>query len=350
MAGVFSACEKDGKAGAEDSLSQPPASQQGDGAALGEASAPLPLAGRNVLTGQPAAEGMLEGQRPIAIMVKNGWRALPQRGLAAGDMLVEMPVEGGDTSLMVFYADYRAISTLGPVGPLEDQFAQFALPLDAVQVHIGASVYAENLLAVSGTKHIDGITLGKISFGFDTQRTLPRPGGNLNENCWFTDGNLILAGMTYLDVYTVSEAKPLFSFASGAAVPASVAASVAVQYSDTAQAGFTLTEGLYYKTHSGNPHVDENGTPLAYTNLVLLSCDIGQKADSTNLEFNFTGGSGWHFTAGGMQPITWQKGSPSDPLKILDSAGNALQVQPGKSYVGFVPTSRENPVTWAPAA
>lgn len=348
--------------GAEEALSSSataasslPVSSVAQPNSLPVSSAPVPVlapVGTNALTGLAAAEGLLEGQRPVAIAVMNSQRSLPQRGLAAADVLVEMLIDSAETRLLALYGDFRAIPPVGPVHATYDQFVQFSLPLDAVQVHIDKSPYAANLLSVLQQKDIDGIHLGKVAFWFDEARQLPRLTGKLNEYCWYTDATLVMNGMTYIDVLTVGAVPPLFTFgpAEGFA-PAQDAHYVQGVFSGQSTSGFQYNpdQGLYFKTNYGAPHTDEDGTQLAYSNVFFLSVGIGQKADSGLLEYDFTQGTGWYFTGGGLQEITWQKGGPQEAFAFAAKDGTPLAVKPGKSYMGFVPTGQENSVTWQSA-
>ena len=312
---------------------------------------PLPLAESiNALTGQARPEGMEAGARPVAVIVANNQRSLPQRGLAAADVLVETLTEGGITRLMALYADARAIPQVGPVRSTRDQFVQLAAPLDAIQVHIGTSVYARNLLTVLEEKDIDGLYLGRTAFYFDTARSLPRPGGKLNEYCWFTDAGLIATGVGGTGVPTTGEVRALFNFAAEPAAASDEAAQISVAYSDQSTSGFNYnTEtGLYDKTIFGSPHMDEDGTPLSYTNVLLLGTPITLKEDGLCSEFDFRGSTGWYFTAGGVTPITWQKGRPEDALRLFTDDGQELQVQPGKTYIGLYNENRPDSLAWAP--
>lgn len=301
---------------------------------------PLPLAsGINALTGLPAGETLADGQRPVAVMVSNNPPSYPQRGLAAADVLVEMVTEGGITRLMAMYADYSTMPQVGPVRSTRDQFVQFALPTGAVQVHIGTSVYARNLLAVTGVQTVDGIYLGKTSFWFDEQRTLPKGEGKANEYCWFTDAQLVWNGLEHEDIAPTGEVSQLFRFAQNPATASTEAGVVNAIYSSEMWSGFIYDPetGLYGKTSLGSWHTDEDGAQISFTNLFILNCNITMKADGMLSEFDFYKGTGLYVTAGGVQEITWQKGGPVDALRLLDSNGRELEVQPGKSYIGFVP-------------
>lgn len=327
-------------AAASSSVQEPPSQPQAQTSAY------------NALTGLPAAEGMLEGQRPVGVTVLNSSRALPHRGLAGADVLVEMLANPQETRFLALYADYRSVPAVGPVGATQDQLVQFALPLDSIQTHIGKTQYAANLLQVFGQKDLDGIQVGRTSFWFDEARTLPHVGGGkLHEYSWFTDAALIFNGMVLLDIHTVGQVPSLFSFSTQKPQSKQDAAYVAGWFSDSSWADFyyNLDTGLYEKSNFGGAHTDEDGTRLVYQNVILLSAEVGQKADSTLLEYKLTEGTGWYFTAGGLQKIQWKKGEPQQPLQLLDESGNALQVFPGKSYIGFVPAARPEAIKWQSA-
>ena len=114
----------------------------------------------NPLTGQPLAEGVQKGQRPIGVMVNNTHAAMPQRGIGAADTIFEMVTEGGITRLLALYSDYKTMPQVGPVRSARDQHLQFAIPLNAIMVHIGSSIYAENLFNEYQYQDIDGRYLG----------------------------------------------------------------------------------------------------------------------------------------------------------------------------------------------
>lgn len=310
-----------------------------------------PAAGQNALTGLAAAEGMLEGQRPVAVTVMNSQRSLPQRGLAAADVLVEMLIDSQETRLLALYGDYRNVPQVGPVTSTYDQFVQFALPMDTILVHIDKSQYAENLLAVLGQKDVDGMHLGKTAFWFDEARQLPRLTGKLNEYCWYTDAGYIWNGISGAGVYTQGAVPSLLAFgAADAFPPATDAHYVQGTFSGLCTSGFNYVpdQGLYFKTNYGAAHTDDDGTQLTYSNVFFLQVGIGQKADSSLLEYDFTQGTGWYFTSGGVKPITWQKGDAQDAFVFTDETGATLTVKPGKSYIGFVPAGVENSVSWQP--
>lgn len=312
-----------------------------------ESTPPLPqppVAGLSPLTGLPLPEGVAAGQRPVSVVVANNIRSLPQRGLAGAEILYEMPVENGDTRLMALYAGPATVPAVGPVRATQDQFVQFALPANSIHVHIGASQYASNLLNTLAYQDVDGLYTGATAFTFDVQRTLPKAaGGRLNENCWYTDAALLAQGMASSGVLPEGEAGAQFRFAETPRPLPGDAADIRVEYSDIVEATFQFypDNALYAKTFNGLIHADESGEWLTFTNLVFLFCPITQKADGPLAEYDLRGGTGYYFSMGGVQPITWKKGGPKDPLRLYDEGGAELLVNKGRSYVGLVPQDRE---------
>ena len=301
-------------------------------------------AGYNMLTGLPGPEGLLEGQRPAAVIVSNDIYSLPQRGLASADVLYEMVTEGGITRLMAMYADYRSLPLVGPVRSIRDQQVQLAVPINAILVHVGSSPYARNLLNVLEYQNIDGIYLGSTAFVFDEALAQTRR----NEYCYFTNAELMWRGMERLDVLTTGVVPPLFSFGE-ARQGTDAAERIDVTFSPASYCSFEYNarQGLYLKNIFDAPHADEDGSRLAFTNVIILSTAIGLKVDQYCTDFDFSGGTGVYFVNGAAQEITWVKGSPESPLLLFDKSGNMLQVQPGKSYIGVIADDGTASVTYS---
>ncbi len=308
---------------------------------------PLPLATDfDALTGLARSEGMLEGQRPVAVMVSNDVRSLPQRGLSAASVLVEMETEGGITRLMAMYSDYRTLPQVGPVRSTRDQFVQMAYPTNAIMSHIGTSVYARNLLQVLDYESVDGIYLGENSFWFDDVRG--GPGAKLNEYCWFTDAGLLWTGMEYLDIAPTADVRAMFNFSDEPYSGGEDAAVIYATFSDVSSTYFTYdaAQGVYVKMRDNAHHTDEDGTWLVYDNLFLLSANITLKPDGLCTEFDFSGGDGYYFSGGKVYPIMWQKGGPAEALRMFDASGEELRVAPGKSYMGIISNESPTAVRW----
>jgi len=348
----FSAC---GKTTSSSSQSDSSSDSGGDVTSSGgtqeadSTSTPLePAPELNLITGEPLAAGQSAGMRPVAVMVNNAQPAMPQRGIGSADAIFEMVTEGGITRLLALYADSTAVPRVGPVRSARDQHLQFAIPLDAIIVHIGASVYAENLLTVYHYPTIDGLYLvGSIAFQLDEAR---KASGYAQEHCWYTDASLIAAGMEKNSIPASGASQPLFNFAPAGTKPALTGQANGVSFSFSETAPVTLqydsATGRYAKTAFGAPQIDETtGEQLYFDNVVILFTDVKLKNpdDPNNLvtDFAMGGGSGYYFCNGEYEPITWRKGNPEDALRLFDASGSDLTVATGKSYIAVVGNDRE---------
>ncbi|MEG1931962.1 MAG: DUF3048 C-terminal domain-containing protein, partial [Pygmaiobacter sp.] len=185
---------------------------------------------------------------------------------------------------------------------------------------------------------IDGYYLGTNAFVFDDARALTKS----REHCWYTNAALIQQGIDKIGTLpTTGTLTPLFNFSTAATVVPSGGAATAIsfRFSNYADAAFAYdgANGTYLESQFGVPHTDANdGAQLAFTNVLVLATDITLKKDGVVSEFAMEGGNGWYFSQGAYAPITWKKGAPDQPLQLLDAAGKALAVNPGKSYVAMI--------------
>ena len=321
-----------------------------EGEQLDPAFGVMPEYDADILTGAERSTN----SRPVAVMVNNiansqRQNARPQRGIGSADAVFEMVTEGGITRLLALYADKDTVPQVGPVRSARDQHLQCAMPLNSVIVHIGTSIYAENLLNQYQYSTINGMYLGSTSFVFDEARSAA---GYANEHCWYTDAALIAAGMEKLGLSGTGASQALFDFVAHDAQPVvpaqGDAADVAFSFSDSGAVTLTYDAAAakYLKTAYGAPQVDEStGAQLAFDNVLVLFTDIKLKNpdDPNNLvtDFAMSSGTGYYCYGGKFRAVTWEKGNPEDPLRLKDENGAALQVNVGKSYVAIVGKDRE---------
>lgn len=310
--------------------------QAGNGEGIVQSGEPAPT--YNLITGQSLAEGVEPGQRPVAIMINNLKAALPQRGIGSADAIFEMVTEGGITRFLAVFADRNAIPQVGPVRSARDQHLQFALPLNAIFVHIGSSVYAANLISEYSYQDIDGMYLGSSSFVFDEIRN--KNAHYAQEHCWYTDSALIAAGIEKTGIVPGGANTPLFHFAEAAVAPTeSDAPDISFRFSAYSPVRLTydVAAGAYLKQAYDAPQIDEStGAQLAFQNVVLLFTDVSLKPDGQCTDFALTKGTGYYCYGGKSRAIRWEKGGPTAALKLLDEEGNEVSVNPGKSYIAVI--------------
>ncbi len=308
----------------------------------GESNIPVKKREYNYITGE-ALKDTDSTERPVAIMVDNSKFAQPQYGISKADIIYEMVTEGGITRLMAVFSDLDNVEYVGPVRSARDQFVQFVLPLNAIYVHIGTSIYASNMLNAYNYQDIDGLYLGVTSFDFDKEREKTYA----HEHCWFTKSNLIRDGIAATGLNTNGNLYPAFNFADYNKGPVTLdngedAADIELVYSDYTNVAFhyNAEDGKYYKDNYGVAHIDAaTGTQISFDNVFLLHTIVSLYEDGLCTSFDLSQGDGYYFYNGKYIPVLWKKGAPENPLEITDLDGNPIEVNCGKSYVGIFDSS-----------
>lgn len=312
-------------------------SETGSSAAAQPSPTPTPTPAEptpNPLTG--VADADYAGRRPVAVTLRTLAGAAPHWGLSAADVLVEGVTEGTTASLMALYADVDAISKAGPVGPGRDLLLQFALPVNAVPVHIDKNIYASNLLNTLSYQDLDGYHIGKAAFAFDQDR---QDAGYREENCFYTTAELIRTGLQQYGASLDGANTPLFRFGERAPVDEAdrnaTALTVTFSPDDSEQLTYQAESGLYLKTNAdGSPTTDaDNGQQVGFTNVFVLYASSGIKDDGYTREYDMTGGTGLYLTGGAWESIQWSKEDATGPLELTDADGQPLTVAPGKSFI-----------------
>jgi len=335
----------------------PDASSSGDGSLSLEPSVsvlapvvdPEPLY-TNPLTGE-GTDVDLSANRPVAIMLNNLKRALPQCGISQADIIYEAPAEGGITRMMAVFQSLDAVASLGSVRSARPYYVELAAGLDAIFIHAGGSDDAYSAIKTYGVFNIDGVNgpYGGTMFYRDAQRK--KSAGF--EHSLFTDkgriekllsGSLSKMRQTHKEGYSL----PLTFAKDAAPANGQSANTISVKYSYYKTGSFTfdpqsetyLVSQLVDK--QSGPYVDgSNDQQVAVTNVLVLHTDVNQiKGDTAGrLTVRLTGsGSGWFACGGQVIPIIWSKESPTAPFRFSTADGQHLTLGVGKSYINIVDT------------
>ncbi|MDD3428818.1 MAG: DUF3048 domain-containing protein [Oscillospiraceae bacterium] len=299
----------------------------------------------NPLTGLEKEADYPNGKTPVAIMVNNISACWPQRGISEADIIYEMVTEGGITRLMAVFSDYTTVPVTGPVRSARDQHVQLMFPYQALYVHIGASVIAEQLLDQYdySQQNMDGKYYS--SMWWRDQARLNA--GYATEHTAYTDGEHITATVDANNMVVDFEPKPIFNFVKYYDAPRVLeggdAQSMRIIYTPNSYyiTSFTydVATNKYKKSQAGAPHVDENnGAQLAFDNVFICFADITHYPDTPLAKVDYRyGGLGYYFYGGKYEKIRWVKGLPEQPLRFYNENGDEvdIEVNCGKTYVGF---------------
>jgi len=307
-----------------------------------ETPAPTPdLTGKaqNVLTGEYIDEE-IAARRPVAVVINNLVRALPQSGIGQAAMYHEVLAESSITRIITVFQDFDA-EKIGPIRSMRHYFLDFALDHDAIFAHHGRSPQG---LAALGNLHIDnieGLQVDGTYYWRDPARyAIP---GMIEHSSYTSAENL----WKYINDKAGYRAEKdgsfagMFSFYAEPTAPADgePATVVTVPYAGSFRPAFTYNAetGLYARAQYDMPHIDElTGEQLTVTNVLVQNAEVNFIPGDTEGRRDVVlvgSGTGFLFTQGTVIPVAWKKASHASPTEWLDANGNQLSINVGKTWV-----------------
>ncbi len=334
VAGVFSACGKKEETYVPETTEAPTETTT--------EAAPQDI---NPLTGLSGLSASAQGKRPVAVVVENHPDARPQWGLCSPDIVVEGLAEGGITRMLFIYQDIATAPKIGPNRSARHNYVEVAAGLDAIYVHFGGSYAAYNLFSKdSSIDHIDGSKADGSAFKRDKSR------GVATEHTAYTTGEWLSARIAEKSLRTDIKQgyeKP-FSFAKDKRTLANPCKEIQLTFSLSYKHTFKYNaeDGLYYNYMNANPMKEAEGNQMAVSNVIVIYCNVGAYSNDPKLvEWHLSEGKGLYVSNGTYEEITWKKGGTHDMLKLFDANGNELQLNTGKSWIGFVPAANSANIT-----
>ncbi len=305
----------------------------------------------NPLTGERQAENNANN-RPVAIMLNNLKKALPQLGVGQADIIYEAPAEGGITRMMAVFQSVDDVGQIGSVRSAREYYVSLALGHDALYLHAGGSPGAYTAIKEWGVAAFDCVN-GPYE-GTLFWRDQDRRKNMGYEHSVITTGETISKLMpTYSYRLTHKEGYeyPIHFLDEDEQAQGSSAVQVEVPFSTYKTGVFSYQEdtGLYEVLEYGKPYVDGNtGEQVEVKNVLVLFTDVSLIAgdEAGRLDVRTTGtGEGKFFCDGTVQDITWSKKTNSTPLSYYQQDGTPLELGVGKTYVNVVDDGTELVIT-----
>lgn len=291
--------------------------------------------GTDPLTGLPAGSAQAATRPALAIKVDNVAGAWPQAGLNQADIVFDIPVEGGLTRLLaLFHSDDVPL-----VGPIRS-----TRPVDADLLHLFGRPY---FAFAGGTKSdlapiIDHSKAVVLSWAIMPGPFLTRHDHPIPHQVFAATQSLYAAGQAISA--STTPPPPIFSYASAA--PAGSPASSVTAPFDSATALWTWNGSAYLRTQNGHPDLLVDSSQVSTTNVVVISVNVvptaARDAHGSVVPFPVVVGSGaaWVFRNGVEVQGTWSRPSEGAPMRLTTSAGAAIDLAPGRTWVEILPNSR----------
>lgn len=300
----------------------------------------------NLLTGLPTLTEEAIGKRPVAIMINNIPKSLPQYGIAEADVIFEISVEGGSSRLMAIYGDYTQVPVVCSIRSCRKYFPELSEGFDAIYVSSGMNDDVRNHVNALGVTMFEGAYNTGGLFGRDQSRV---NSGYKVEHTMYFDGTGLVEAVEKLGTrIDLEEGKTstAFNFCGTdetVAPTGDACSSVTVDFGAVdATLVYDEASNTYLKEINGKAQMDSvANTQLAFTNVILLETEVGYDANGANMTINWTGGDssvGYYISNGTMQKIHYSKDSVESRLVFYDEDGNELEINRGKTYIAFYPT------------
>lgn len=311
---------------------------------------------RNPLTGEQVSDPAVLERRPITVKLSNAPATYtrPQAGLNQADLVFEHTTEGSVTRFTALFYD-ETPPNVGPVRSARLIDLELAAMYDAMLAFSGASAGVNQRLNSS-----------------DFSDRLLRDG---EPGFYRTGENKPFEHTLYIrlnELWQAVAAKGLntrppfqtFNAFSATPPPGGIPASrIAIDYQATqVEWQYDPAIGRYRRWSDGQPHLDANtGEQVTAANVIVVSpfhvldptiCEqINSDGTCAHLSVQIqlwgTGGAAV-FRDGQRYDVTWNRVNRNDMLTFTDSAGNPAPLQIGNSWVQFVPSWSDNPLTVTP--
>lgn len=302
-------------------------------------------ANQNLLTGVgDLSEGAI-GKRPVAVMVNNVQKAMPQYGVSQADLIFEIPVEGDATRFMALYGDYTKVPQVCPIRSCRYYFPALSQGFDAFYVNWGIDDTIADYLQALDLDQIEGITNTGGLFGRDQEKLGQ---GYAVEHTGFFDGTRLVSYIESKGLRTdLKEEKKgaafLFNGMDEQLKPeGSDCTQVDVQFgAQSSTFTYDAEKNVYLKQINGTPQTDaKTGEQLAFTNVLVLETEISVRDEVGHKQIDWDGGAnakGYYISNGGVQEIRWSKDENNEEsyLRFYDLNGNEIKINRGKSYIAL---------------
>lgn len=295
------------------------------------------------LTGVEVADETTTKRVVTAIMIENSPDARPQSGLKQAGVVYEAIAEGGITRFLALYQESQP-GLIGPVRSLRPYYIDWLAPYNPSVAHIGGSYNALQEIRNGQYRDIDQFFNAK-AYWRASDRYAPH---NVYTN--FERLNALNSEKGYLEstVAPLERADPIAK-PSPQKPPLPVANAVQVSISSSlydSSYTYDTTTKLYTRSQAGAPHLDREDGQIAPRVVVVIKVPTTRGfEDGYREQMQTTGsGEGYIFQNGTAETVTWQKPGKSDQLKLTNTAGKAVKLERGQTWITAIPTNKG--VTW----
>ncbi len=302
-----------------------------------ETTTAAPVIIRNPLTGEAGYSEAALSQRPISVVVENAKGARPQYNMDTPDIIVEGEVEGGETRMLWFYADYNNLpDMIGPNRSARPSYVVFSKFFDSIFVHFGGSHSKGDY--VGGYETIENEGVDDID-GMKTSSCFKRTKDKVSPHNAVVLGDKLMEAVENKG-YRTEVDKNSFSTLNfnetAQAVSTTPCEELKIKISDR-----TNTHTLVYdKENAVYTNENDYGAPVSFTNALVMFAEStyidkanykGSGKTETYLNYTYSSGTGKLASNGTIVDFNWKV--ENDKLVFTDTAGKPLMLNPGRTWI-----------------
>lgn len=265
----------------------------------------------------------------------------PLYGISYSDLTIEMPVEGGNTRLMVYTGNAASLGKIGAITASRDYMTQLTKLFGGVMVAYGEDD-AVSYPSVPSTVQID-LSLNK-------EYVYKENGKNIyidNTNLY----NLISAEEIDMQNYKTQSMPYEFCGFDESVSGINPASTVTIPFGTGKESTlvYDLTSGKYSLSKGARGKIDMlTGECAAYTNVFILFADTVTYEMASGVELvveSAASGTGYYVTGGSLVEINWRV-DDKNQLIFEDLSGKKLVINRGNSYIAYYKSAQKDLVSF----
>lgn len=266
--------------------------------------------------------------RPMAVMLASDPETRPLAGLAAADMVVEIPVtESGVTRMMAVY-QCSMPSEFGSIRSARMDFIPLVKGFDALFMHWGGEREALATLNAGATDNVDCLKYDGTACRRTSNLPMPHNGYSMPKS--FLEKARVLG-------YDTARASTSYVFDEKAqsqgtlSPPTLYAGDFAVTWS------YNPATNRYFRARGARAEVDRlTNTQVGASNIIILKTTSQYVSILYNRVKTTGSGTATVYHNGVAIPATWQKEGERGKLKLLDTSDKEIPLVPGSTWFEFV--------------
>jgi hypothetical protein len=299
---------------------------EADLAAAGAAAAPD---GARNPTGSPAipAPFNLRLERPMAVLVDNtGTRAIS--GLREASQVLEMPVEGGFSRLMLSF-DRQDPTLVGPVRSARDYFVTLAWRANSALVHMGGSPDALAMVEEASARPTLNLMFGRWDAVYQ------RVGGGAPYNAFLTD---VVRVRGAVDAFNLTSPRAVSGIIYQPAAGTRRVSFVRTSFGGGFTSGFDYEPTLnrYRWLRNGAPEVDAAGEPVRVDAVLLGSVSVRVLDGEGRLGIALDGGPATLYLRGQAVDGRWVV-RDGVGVSFVQADGTPVDLTPYQTWIVLTP-------------